>query len=175
MMLKHHSKALYTLCLFLLLLPGRVLAQEFTQNFRALNAFYIEAGGNSDTYSVNYDRVVYQQRVFKAAVRIGVGTNLFFMEGEETVYPIVPVEALALVGRRKKHFEGGLGYTHRFTDNPELLQQMYFARLGFRYQAPRGGLLVRVAVTPFISPDKDSRTPGVGVVPRLGVSVGKSF
>ena len=80
-MLKHHLKALYTLILFLFILPGPVLAQEFTQNFRALNALYIEAGGNSDTYTMNYDRVVYKQRVFKAAVRIGVGTNLYFMEG----------------------------------------------------------------------------------------------
>lgn len=175
MMLKHTPKALFPLCLFLLLLPGRLLAQEFTQNFRALNAFYVEAGGNSDTYSINYDRVVYQQEMVKGAIRIGMGTNLFFMEGEETVYPIVPVEALALVGRKRKHFEGGLGYTHRFTDNPELLQNMYFARLGFRYQVPKGGLLVRVAVTPFISPDKNSRTPGVGVIPRLGFSLGKSF
>lgn len=175
MMLKHNLRVLYTLCLFLFMLPGRLLAQEFTQNFKALNAYYVELGGNSDTYSINYDRVVYQREIFKTALRIGMGTNLFFLESEETVYPIVPVEALLLVGRKMKHFEGGLGYTHRFTDDPDLLQSMYFARLGFRYQVPRGGLLVRVAITPFISPDKNSRTPGVGVIPRLGFSIGKSF
>nr|WP_245402716.1 hypothetical protein [Pontibacter sp. E15-1] len=166
---------LFLFCLSLLLLPLRLQAQEFTQNFRALNAFYIEAGGNSDTYAVNYDRVVYQQKKFKAAIRAGIGTNLFFLSGEPAVYPVVPVEAMALLGNRRKHFEGGLGYTHRFTDDPELLQHMYFARLGFRYQVPRGGLLVRVAVTPFISPNPDSRIPGTGVVPRLGFSVGRSF
>jgi len=177
MMLKHNLKAPCILSLFLCLfvLPDRLWAQEFTQDFKALNAFYVEVGGNSDTYSVNYDRVVYQREMIKAAVRVGVGTNLFFLKGEKEVYPIVPVEAVALIGRRRKHFEGGLGYTHRFTDDPELLQHMYFARLGFRYQVPRGGLLVRVAITPFISPDKESRTPGVGVIPRFGFSVGRSF
>jgi hypothetical protein len=174
-MLHHFPKVSLTLCLFFFLLPDRIFAQEFTQNFRALSAFYIEVGGNSDTYSINYDRVVYQQEKFKAAIRAGLGTNIFFLEGEDEVYPIVPIEALLLVGNRRKHFEGGLGYTRRFTDNPELLQSMYFARLGFRYQVPRGGLLVRVALTPFISPDKESRTPGVGVIPRFGFSVGKSF
>ncbi len=175
MKLIHRLKCSLLICLFLSLLSGNAFAQEFTQNFRALNALYVEAAGNSDTYSLNYDRVVYQQKAFKAAIRAGIGTNLFFLSGEDSVYPIIPVEALALVGNRRKHFEGGLGYTRRFTDNPELLQHMYFARLGFRYQVPRGGLLVRVAVTPFISPNPDSRIPGTGVVPRLGFSVGRSF
>lgn len=136
---------------------------------------YLEVGGNSDVYSINYDRVIYQREKFKTAVRAGLGTNLFFMENDRTVYPVVPLEVMALVGNNRKHFEGGLGYTRRFTDNPDLIQSMYFARLGFRYQVPRGGLLVRVAITPFISPDPNSRTPGVGVIPRFGFSIGKSF
>ncbi|WP_458987373.1 hypothetical protein [Pontibacter sp. CAU 1760] len=155
--------------------PALVQAQEFTQDFKALHAVYIEVGGNGDAYSLNYDQVVYQQEKFKAALRAGIGTNLFFMEGEPGVYPVVPLEALALVGNKRKHFEGGLGYTHRFTDAAELMKSMYFARLGFRYQVPRGGLLVRVAITPFISPDRNSKTPGVGVIPRFGFSVGQSF
>ncbi|GAB3535195.1 hypothetical protein GCM10027443_23690 [Pontibacter brevis] len=168
-------KVLYILCLLLFLLPCHVFAQEFTQNFKALNAVYVEVGGNSDVYSINYDRVVYQRDRFKTAVRAGLGTNLFFLEDEDSVYPVVPLEVMALVGNRQKHFEGGLGYTRRFTDDPELIQNMYFARLGFRYQVPRGGLLVRVAITPFISPNSESRTPGVGVIPRFGFSIGKSF
>ncbi|MFD3000757.1 hypothetical protein ACFS7Z_10325 [Pontibacter toksunensis] len=168
-------KALSTLSLLLFLLPCQLFAQEFTQNFKAFSAFYVEVGGNSDVYSFNYDRVLYQREKFKTAARVGLGTNLFFLEDEKTLYPVMPLELMALVGNNRKHFEGGLGYTRRLTDDPDLLQSMYFARLGFRYQVPRGGLLVRVAFTPFISPDKESRTPGVGVIPRFGFSVGKSF
>ena len=168
-------KATLTLCLLTFLLPCSLFAQEFTQNFKALSAFYVEVGGNSDAYSFNYDRVLYQREKFKTAARIGLGTNLFFLEDEKALYPVIPLEVTAMVGNRRKHFEGGLGYTRRLTDNPELLQSMYFARLGLRYQVPRGGLLVRVAFTPFISPDPNSRTPGVGVIPRFGLSVGKSF
>ncbi|WP_237143986.1 hypothetical protein [Pontibacter pamirensis] len=170
-----NPKALHILCLLLFLLPCQLYAQEFTQNFRALSAMYVEVGGNSDVYSINYDRIIYQREKFKTAVRAGLGTNLFFLEDDAGVYPVVPLEVTAMVGNRRKHFEGGLGYTRRLTDDPDLLQSMYFARLGFRYQVPRGGLLVRVAFTPFISPDPNSRTPGVGVIPRFGLSVGKSF
>lgn len=136
---------------------------------------YVEVGGNSDAYSISYDRVIYQRERFKTAVRAGLGTNLFFLEDGSGVYPVVPLEVMALVGNRRRHFEGGLGYTRRLTSDPDLMQNMYFARLGIRYQVPRGGILLRLAFTPFISPDGESRTPGVGVVPRFGLSVGKSF
>lgn len=174
-MLNYKPKARYLLCLLLFLLPCQLFAQEFTQDFKALSAIYVEVGGNSDAYSINYDRIIYQQERFKTAVRIGLGTNLFFLDDEPAIYPVVPLEVTALVGNRRKHFEGGLGYTRRLTEDPDLIQSMYFARLGFRYQVPRGGVLVRVAITPFISPDSNSRTPGVGVVPRFGLSIGKSF
>ncbi|AKD05435.1 hypothetical protein PKOR_01155 [Pontibacter korlensis] len=153
----------------------QVQAQRYSGTFTALHAYYLEIGGNSDTYSINYDRIVYQRYIFKAAVRAGIGTNLFFQEGEPGVYPIVPVEAVGMVGATENHVEFGLGYTRRFTDHPDLLQNMYFTRVGFRYQAPRGGLLVRLAVTPFISPESKSKTPGHAVVPRFGLSVGRSF
>ena len=164
-----------TLLLPFLFLALHVQAQEYPGTFKALNAYYLEIGGNSDSYSLNYDRIVYQRNIFKAAVRAGVGTNLFFQEGEPGVYPIVPIEAVGMVGASQNHVEFGLGYTRRFTDHPDLLQNMYFARVGLRYQQPRGGLLVRFAVTPFISPENKSDTPGVAVVPRFGLSVGRSF
>ncbi|MBW7468897.1 hypothetical protein K0O23_17610 [Pontibacter aydingkolensis] len=140
-----------------------------------MNAAYLEIAGNGDTYSINYERLFFQQAEFKTGLRIGVGTNLFFLPEEKTTYPIVPIEAIGLMGRREKHFEFGLGYTRRFTDDPELLHDMYFARLGFRYQQPEGGLLVRVALTPFISSESNVRTPGLALVPRFGLSVGRSF
>ncbi|MHC2991850.1 hypothetical protein OB13_09730, partial [Pontibacter sp. HJ8] len=69
----------------------------------------------------------------------------------------------------------GLGYTRRFTDEPDLLQNMYFSRIGFRYQDPQGGLLVRVALTPFLSTEINQKTPGPAIVPRFGLSIGHSF
>lgn len=164
-------------CIILLCsLPGILWAQRLSrENFKRQNALYFELAGNSDTYAINYERILYQQLPLKAGLRVGIGTNLFFLPAEPNVYPIVPLEAIGLLGGREKHFEFGLGYTRRFTDNPDLLQHLYFGRLGFRYQKPRGGLVVRVALTPFVSPGGNVRTPGVALVPRLGLSVGHSF
>ncbi|ARS37848.1 hypothetical protein CA264_12745 [Pontibacter actiniarum] len=159
----------------LLLLALQARAQRHPGTFSAMNAYYLEMGGNSDTYSLNFDRLLYQYYNFKAGVRAGIGTNLFFQEGEPGVYPVVPLEVLGMVGGTQNHVEFGLGYTRRFTGDPDLLHNMYFARVGLRYQHPQGGLLVRLAVTPFISPENDSGTPGVAVVPRFGLSVGRSF
>ncbi len=159
----------------LLLQPVILTPQGPRQKLRALNSLYFELGGNGDIYSFNYDRIVYQQAKLKTGLRLGIGSNLFFLPEEPSVYPIVPVEAIGMLGNREKHFELGLGYTHRFTNDPDLTQSMYFGRIGFRYQPPRGGLLVRVGATPFVSSEANTRTPGVAIVPRFGLSIGRSF
>ena len=173
-----HRIALLLIALFFfLLLPGKLLAQRYrtAETFSAMMSAYFELAGNGDTYSFNLEQLFLQNAQFKTGLRIGIGSNFFFLSEEDSTYPIVPVEAVALMGRRSKHFEFGLGYTRRFTDNPDLLHDMYFGRLGFRYQQPGGGLLVRVALTPFLSTETNIRTPGPALVPRFGISIGRSF
>lgn len=162
-------------CCMLLILSFTADAQTYRDTFKARNAVYGELGGNGDLLSFNYDRIVYQKAMVKALLRIGVASNSFFLAEESGIYPIVPVEALGMIGRFQKHFEFGLGYTRRFTDDPNLLQNMYFSRLGFRYQRPTGGLVVRVGFTPFLSTESNRKTPGPAIVPRFGFSVGHSF
>lgn len=159
----------------LLMLCFSASAQTYRDSFRARNAVYGELGGNGDFLSVNYDRIVYQNAMIKAALRIGITSNAFFLAEETGVYPIIPVEALGMIGRFQKHFEFGLGYTRRFTNDPELLQNMYFSRVGFRYQDPTGGLVVRVGFTPFLSTESNTKSPGPAFIPRFGLSVGRSF
>jgi hypothetical protein len=154
----------------------QVAAQhEFLNNFKAKNAVYLELSGNGDTYSVNYERILYQRVEFKTGIRVGIGSNLFFLPGEPGLYPVIPVEALGMIGRNRKHFEFGVGYTRRLTEEETLLHDMYFGRVGIRYQVPRGGLLVRLALTPFLSAESNINTPGLALIPRFGLSVGKSF
>lgn len=173
-----HSISAFTrgffLCL-LLLLSYAASAQNYRDSFRARNAVYGELGGNGDLLSANYDRIVYQKSMVKAAFRVGIASNLFFSEEEPGFYPVVPVEALGMIGRFQKHFEFGLGYTRRFTNEPDLLRNMYFSRVGFRYQNPTGGLVVRVGFTPFLSTESNTKSPGPAFIPRFGLSVGQSF
>ncbi|MDX5418678.1 MAG: hypothetical protein LPK09_05640 [Hymenobacteraceae bacterium] len=161
-------------CVFLL--TGSIAsAQNYRDSYTAKNALYAELGGNGDVYSLNFDRIVYQKVMFKAGFRVGLSSNLFFLPDETGVYPVIPVEALGMIGRYQKNFEFGLGYTRRFTDDPDLLQNMYFSRIGFRYQPPQGGLVVRVAFTPFLSTEINYKSPGPAIIPRFGLSVGRSF
>ncbi len=161
---------------FLLQFPVMLHAQGFSQNISAPLSFYLEIAGNSDSYSINADYIVYRHGNWKSGLRAGVGTNLFFMKEEPGVYPIVPVEIYTMVGKTRNHLELGLGYTHRFTDAPDLLKHMYFGRIGFRYQVPRGGLLFRFGLTPFVSPEgRDEKTGALALIPRFGISIGKSF
>jgi hypothetical protein len=160
---------------FLFLISFVASAQNYRDTFRARNAVYAELGGNGDMLSANFDRIVYQKSMLKAALRVGVASNMFFSVEEPGFYPVVPVEALGMIGRFEKHFEFGLGYTRRFTNEPGLMQNMYFSRIGFRYQRPTGGLLVRVGFTPFLSTETNIKSPGPAFIPRFGFSVGKSF
>lgn len=169
---------IFRFCILLLLLQVQVTvkAQEFTQNIRAPLSLYLEIGGNADSYAINIDHILYQREQWKGGIRAGLGTNLFFLAEEPGVYPVVPIEAYAMVGKTRNNIEVGLGYTRRFTDAPELLQNMYFGRIGFRYHVPAGGLLLRFGVTPFISPEnKDEKTGGLALVPRFGLSIGRSW
>ncbi|PVY43069.1 hypothetical protein [Pontibacter virosus] len=161
---------------YLLLIPVfTASAQNYRDTFRARNAVYAELGGNGDLLSANYDRIVYQKSMLKAVFRIGIASNTFFSSEEPGFYPVVPVEALGMIGRFQKHFEFGLGYTRRFTNEPDLLRNMYFSRIGFRYQNPTGGLVVRVGFTPFLSTESNTKSPGPAFIPRFGFSVGRSF
>jgi hypothetical protein len=162
--------------MLLLQVPFTLYAQEFTQNIRAKLSIYAEVGGNSDTYALNIDRIMYQREYWKVGARVGLGTNLFFLKEEVGVYPVVPLEVFGMYGKSRNHFEFGMGYTRRFTEAPELMQSMYFGRLGFRYQVPKGGLVVRFAATPFVSPEsKDEDTGNMAIIPRFGLSVGRSW
>ncbi len=160
---------------FLSLSGYLVTAQNYRDTFSAKTSLYAELGGNGDAYSLNVDRIVYQDAMFKTALRVGLSSNLFFLEQESGVYPVVPVEVSGMLGRYRKHIEAGLGYTRRFTTEPDLIQNMYFGRVGFRYQQPQGGMLVRVGLTPFLSAEVDRKTPGLTLVPRFAFSIGRSF
>lgn len=166
------KRALYCTTFLLVTLP--VAAQEYKDDIKALNSIYIEAGGNGDGISLNYDRIIYQQLNFRSALRTGIGTNFFFLDSEPSPYPIVPVEIAALIGPRISYLELGLGYTKRFTSEPDLEKELYFGRIGLRYQKPRSGLLVRLGFTPYLTKNRDKKTDKV-IMSRFGVSVGYSL
>jgi hypothetical protein len=151
----------------------------YAQIGKAKNAVYLELGGNAFGYSLNYERIVYQQNMLQVGARIGVSLvpeNTFFGIAS---YPIVPLEMIALFGKRTHHLETGIGVTpyvgYQYYVGAigvdflkEKLEAAVTFRLGYRYQKPNGGFMARVGIMPFLSSDGY-------LLPWAGISIGKSF
>src|SRR5688572_18200281 len=126
--------------------------RTFSQSFEARNAVYLEMGGNAFVYSLNYERIFFPKHLIKLGARAGIG--LLPKNNLTTSYPIVPLEVIALTGRRKHHFETGIGLTpfvgYITYDGAvgsdykrEKLQAATTFRFGYRYQKPEGGFMLR--------------------------------
>ncbi|MDO1448259.1 hypothetical protein Q0590_18435 [Rhodocytophaga aerolata] len=149
----------------------------FSQRVEARNALYLEMGGNAYIYSLNYERIFLPEKYIKVGARAGI--SLLPKNNLTAPYPIVPLEVLAFTGKRNHHFETGIGLTPfvgyvtyagaRGSDyERERLQAATTFRLGYRYQKPEGGFMLRAGYMPILNPDGY-------MIFWAGISIGKSF
>ena len=138
------------------LLAGRPLRQ-------AKNCLYWELLGNGHFFSLNIERLLGSH----VALRAGWGmTGGLFMGS-------------ALVGRGDHLLELGFGPSFGKNDGGRFnLLTLNFV-FGYRYQKPRGGLLLRAGFTPVIFLD-DIQNNAFTVqrnrlTPKLGISIGYAF
>jgi hypothetical protein len=169
-------------------------AQNELKDFEARNALYLELGGSSGRYAVNYSRIIHQKGKLKLNASTGFAlwhnTFSFGPNGpkETTWLPAIPIEFTAFWGRSNHHLEFGIGLISylesiaQFDTGPpfqETRKIVYGAvlpiRIGYRYQKPGGGFFYRVGYTPFFSlPVGGSES--WSFEPRFaGISIGKSF
>jgi len=144
------------------------------------NSAFVELGGNSIGWSVNYSRILFQDNRAKFAFRAGVG-NMFARNIS------VPLEVTLLYGN-KHHFEVGPGYrwgtgfNYENSDNERTVAEKYHSftlRAGYRLQQAVGASKVFASagvvmnVTPGVSllGEEGSRI----VLPIPSASVGVSF
>ena len=168
-------------------------AQNETQAFEARNALYLELGGSSGRYALNYIMIIHQKDKLKLNVSAGFGlwhyTYSFGPNGpkETTWLPAIPVEFSAFWGRSNHHLELGIGMISylesisqlnfdTFEETRKIMYRTAFPlRIGYRYQKPGGGFFFRIGYTPFVN------LPILGkenwnFEPRFaGISIGKSF
>ncbi|HEX2202866.1 MAG TPA: hypothetical protein VHG91_06200 [Longimicrobium sp.] len=136
------------------------------------NAIYVELGGNALLFSVNYDR-----RIGDWAGRVGVqflGAGYDDEGDDDTSVLVVPVTVSYLAGRGNGRAEIGLGVgiSRGNLDFGSLgeadIDGVYGTGiLGYRYQRPEGGLLVRAGFTPVLIDEE--------FWPWFGFSVGFGF
>lgn len=137
----------------------------------ASNSIYVELGGGGICCSINAERLLTDQVALRVGGMYGrlLSSNLL----------VVPVTASALFGPRgySHRFELGAGLSMLRGDEDSAV--VGTAIIGFRYQPSEGGLFVRLAATPFFSPEGTGRLFSLedtgGFSLWAGVSIGYSF
>lgn len=165
-------RLLFSFCFFALSWMAAPAA-EAQEDRRATESIYVEAFGNTGTYSLNFD----------VAFPAGIGFRLGALRATETEYDRVTgtyyrgrtnsaflMMLNGFVGRNGHHAEVGAGviaggWEHPFV--PSLDSPALTATLGYRYQRPVRGVVVRVGFTPTWS--------GERIEPMVGASIGYSL
>lgn len=147
----------------------------------AANAVYLEILGSGGLYSLNFER-----RVSALHMRVGFGSwsgDDLFGAGESEIVS-VPLTLSHLRGTGNHHLESGGGLTlgnRKFTSAfDESTTSSGFVTLtglvGYRYQKPSGGLIVRALFTPLFGlGEEDKAYPDRGFTPSVGFSLGYAF
>lgn len=161
--------------LFIQLLCVSATAQFFSNVVYGRKAVYGEVLGNSLGASLNYE-YLYRDQGVKQGVRFGAGYFVNFFENNSPTVISGNVEYLAFSGARQHHIEWGIGATYHYkyykqnyqtvnyyvssgdtirtyTDHDYKFQRTgpaIIPRIGYRYESPDGGFIVRVGYTPVI-------------------------
>ena len=172
----------------ILSLPSETFAQKEIQSFTAKNAVYLEVGGSSGIYAVNYSKIFHQKGKLKLNASAGFSMWPNEKTDSKTIWlPAIPLEVSALYGKSNNHLELGFGITSYLDESLtfdsetfELSDKVVFGtfiplRVGYRYQKPEGGFFFRVGYTPFFTVPVRAGKSWSFYPYHAGVSFGKSF
>lgn len=144
--------------------------KKFRRKVFSSNAVYFEAAGLAYKWSINYDRVLSSTDNSLLTLRIGYG---MFKDEKGKSVSKVPMTVNVLIG--KKHFleMGGGGVYSNTTYNSFVPA----ADFGYRYQNPKGGIVVRVLITATYEGEyyPNGREKFHTIEPYAGVSLGYNF
>lgn len=145
-----------------------------------MNVIYLELGGNSILYGINYERALTSLGKQTFATSLGYGFSSSRLGAFNEV--VIPFEVKLITGIGKKnHFEYGLGATYYYdTDRPDNVvngvavpqpkhRMVNFVRIGYRYTSHQG-FLFRIGLTPLISSKSEPMVNLWG-----GISLGYCF
>lgn len=167
-----------TLLLAICLLPILLLAQSNPlRDFHSRNSFFVEGGGKAVYYSLNYERRYLISESHKIGAQVGVAPAIGQI--------LFPISVNSITGATAHQLETGLGLT--LVSESKVVTGRYnyhglgemntigTAHLGYRYQPPLGGLLIRVGYTPLFAITADAPFDGPRFVHWFGISLGISL
>jgi hypothetical protein len=183
-----HKSSLFLVLVFALFISYGATAQTETETFTAKNAIYLEVGGSSGRYAVNYSKIFHQKGNLK--LNASAGFSMWRnekLDSRSSWLPVIPLEVTAFYGKSNHHLEMGFGVTSFLGTSLDIVSGTFEfrdkvvfnafipLRVGYRYQKPEGGFFFRVGYTPII--DFPPRTGGNwSFYPyHAGISFGKSF
>lgn len=164
---------------FVLLFQFEVFGQFFDNVVYNRKALYGEIYGNGLGASVNYEYLFHDHTV-KQGIRGGPGFFVNFLAPNSPTIISGNIEYISFAGARNHHLEWGLGLSYQYkyyrqnyqttsylvtvngsstdtttyyTDHTYKYQRTGPAivpRIGYRYESPDGGLIVRIGYTPLI-------------------------
>lgn len=171
--------------ILLLCMPGCILAHSLKdpRQFRK-NTLFIEILGNGATFTLNYDRLLVQNKGFKVAGRIGYSVLPKLLE-----ITSIPIEISLLISDQgNHHLEIGSGLSYikglktenvivDFTGSSKYISESLYIpfRIGYRYQRQRGRLFLKAGVVPMVSINEFENKFKRGYYIWLGGAVGYSF
>ncbi len=168
------KKTFFTL-LFIQLLCISAKAQFFSNVVYNRKAVYAEIYGNSLGAALNYE-YLYRDHGLKQGVRFGPGYFVDILDKNSPTIISGNIEYIAFTGTQQHHVEWGIGATYQYKYYKQNYQTVnYFIsgidtartytdhiykfqrtgpailpRIGYRYENPDGGLVIRVGYTPVI-------------------------
>lgn len=163
-------------------------AQTEPGTFTAKKGVYLEVGGSSGFYAINYSKIFHQKGKLKLSASAGFSMwRHEKLDSRTTWLPTVPLEMTAFYGKSNHHLEMGIGFTPYLGTSLDLVSETIGyrdivvidafipLRVGYRYQKPEGGFFFRLGYTPII--DFPPRTGGNWSFNPYwaGLSFGKSF
>ena len=120
------------------------------------NTVFVEVLGNSaNLYSINYDRIIVA--LDKSYLNFSAGVNYLSLSKTDNNYSTnFPVLINLTTDKEKNsHFEVGVGlglnyfvYHENNLIDREVSRLLFLSRIGYKYQQPQGGIMIKAALTP---------------------------
>lgn len=182
------KSSLLLVLVFALFISFGARAQTKAETFTAKKAVYLEVGGSSGRYAINYGKIFHQKGKLKLNANAGFSMWRNKINDFKTIWlPVIPLEVTAFYGRSNHHLEMGFGFTSLLDrtldfdsetlelEDKVVLDAYIPLRVGYRYQKPEGGFFFRVGYTPIIILPTSGREGWIFEPRFAGISFGKSF
>jgi len=173
------------LLLFPIIISSKVAR---AQHLKVKHAFYAEAIGNGKSYSLNYERRLYNSTQVYLFLRAGISPTKYKNVTNPYHAPKFPIELNVVMRSVYEHMvECGIGVTpYMSRDKTENtngtstatgsyeLNRYYVLRCGYRYQPTESGIVFRIAITPLLADEDDTHISNK-ILPLYGISLGYTF